>query len=246
MGQSPRGLENGTDDCQEKITMPLSDCFVDLIAYVAYGIENPETLPGSTEDLARYLDVLIVSSEEKRVQGGYSQEDYDLARFAVFVWIDETIMKSSIASKQYWQKNLLQRTYYKTTGGGVEFYRRLDALDADQDPIREVYVMCLALGYAGRYAINNDDQVTREAIKAKHVKRLTGSNEALSSMISQGKMFPGSYSLGDSTSQAVKRHSPRPSWVSLCLGIAPVGVFAFLYFLYRFILNNEILAKLVV
>ncbi|MBU1169343.1 MAG: DotU family type IV/VI secretion system protein [Proteobacteria bacterium] len=225
--------------------MPLSDCFVDLIAYVAYGMREPDTMPSSCDELARIFDRLIVSSEEKRVVGGYSLEDYDLARFAVLVWIDETIMKSSWTGKGNWQKKLLQKAYYKTSGGGVEFYKKLDALEADQDPVREVYFVCLALGYSGRYGVKAGDQGVRETIKSKHLKRLTGSSNALSEFMGKEKIFPGSYAAGETAQHTGKNKLIHPSWVPLLLGVGPICVFAFLYFLYRFILNNEILTKMV-
>lgn len=225
--------------------MPLSDCFVDLIAYVAYGITQPDTLPGSCEDLARNLHTLIEAGEDKRVAGAYSREDYDLARFAVFVWIDETIMKSAYPAKRAWQKRLLQRAYYKTTGGGVEFYKKLEALEADQDPVREVYFLCLALGYSGRYGLKDEDRMAREAIKSRQLKRLTGSTEDLSTYSPKEKMFPGSYGGEFRVSPAGGTTRRGLSLINLCLGLGPLAVFAFLYVLYRFILNNEIAVALV-
>ena len=79
--------------------MRLSDCFVDLIAYVTYAMENRENLPGGCDALYARLEDLIRQSEMTYTKHDFSREDYDLARFAVFVWIDETIMKSTWESK---------------------------------------------------------------------------------------------------------------------------------------------------
>ncbi len=42
-----------------------------------------------------HMDRLINDSESLSEKAGTSREDYDLARFAVFAWIDENIMRST-------------------------------------------------------------------------------------------------------------------------------------------------------
>ena len=223
--------------------MRLSDCFVDLIAYVTYAMENRENLPGGCDALYARLEDLIRQSEMTYTKHDFSREDYDLARFAVFVWIDETIMKSTWESKGGWTRKLLQRAYYKTTDGGVEFYRKLDALELEKTQVREVYFMCLTLGYSGRFGITGDDVTEREGLKSQNLKRLTGTTDALS-VLSREKVFPDAYPAGESVKKTGGRWAMRGSFMAVVLGIGPVGIFVFLYVLYHFILNNEIMTKL--
>lgn len=225
--------------------MHLSDCFVDLIAYVAAGVKEPRVLPESCENLARIIDDLILESEEKRVSGGFSVEDYNLARFAVFVWTDESIMKSSYPGKDLWRKYLLQRKYYKTTGGGVEFYKKLKSLELDQNQVREVYFLCLSLGYSGRYGLDGEDRIIRDRIKLQNLKHLTGTAEGLGNLSGKDRLFPQSYAEESPDAAAKGKRMRLFSFRSMVLSVLPVGVFAFLYVLYRFILDNEIMAKMV-
>jgi type VI secretion system protein ImpK len=223
--------------------MHLSDCFVDLIAFVAYGTRHPDVLPDSCEDLKRILETLIRTGENRFLEEGFSQTDYDLARFAVLVWADETLMKSSWKGKGQWSQHLLQKAYFKTSGGGVEFYRKLETLDADQGAAREVFALCLALGYSGRYSFAGEDRVTRDRIKARTLRQLTGSNEALATLALRNRLFPEAYERDDDSPETGKKRR-FPSLSSVFLTVFPLGVLGFLYALYRFILNHELTSTL--
>lgn len=223
--------------------MRLSDCFADLIAYASYGVQIPERLPASAADLALRFGTLIDRCEDKRIEGGFSREDFDLARFAVLVWIDETIMTSAYPGKAVWPRHLLQRAYCKTTEGGFTFYSTLDTLTADQDPVREVFLLCLALGYCGRYGHREQDRLTRDTLRLRHLRRLTGSSDMPVDDDLRERLFPESYgaeATPDVPAKPSRRHLPL-----IGLALVPVGVFVFLFALYRFILDNEMAVNLV-
>ena len=224
--------------------MRLSDCFVDLFAYVSHVMAGKEDWPPSGDILCRKVSDLIAQSESFRDENGFDRDDYDQARFAVFVWIDEMVMKSAFDGKSIWQKQLLQRRYYKTSGGGVAFYTRLEALEPEKNQVREVYYLCLSLGFSGRYGAGDEDRVLKDNLKARHLKRLTGTNDAISVLLRE-KMFPDAYAAGKGLPSGKQKNNLKSLLVPILLGAAPVGVFVFLYTLYRFILNNEIITKLV-
>ncbi|GAB6097183.1 type VI secretion system protein TssL [Desulfatiferula olefinivorans] len=224
--------------------MRLSDCFADLIAYASYGVRTPERLPASAADLAQRFGTLIDRCEDRRIDGGFSREDFDPARLAVVVWIDETIMTSAYPDKAAWPRHLLQRTYCKTTDGGFVFYSTLDNLTADQDPVREVFLLCLALGYCGRYGHREQDRLTRDTLRLRHLRRLTGSSDGLTGDDLGERLFPEAYGAGEMPDGPAKP-SRRRRLPLIGLALIPVGVFVFLFALYRFILDNETAVNLV-
>jgi len=77
----------------------------------------------------------------------------EAARFAVVAYLDELILVSQWQHKSMWQQSTLQREQFHTTNAGAEFYTRLSALGDDDDAraAREVYYLCLALGFRGKY-----------------------------------------------------------------------------------------------
>ncbi len=223
--------------------MRLCDCFIDLIAYVTYLRKN-NAISTMTEDEVR---LEIVKRIERSMllfeENSFLHDDYDLARFAVFAWIDEAMMQMEWEGKKQWKKNLLQREFYKTSGGGLEFYNKIERLEPEQNDVREVYYLCLVSGFKGMYGPSEEDTFARDAVKSKMLKRLTGTTDA-PSVPANDFFFPEGY--GDYRNRPESgRKKFRITPVSAMLTAGPVAVFLFLFLLYRFILNNEMTFKLV-
>src|SRR5512137_2148104 len=107
--------------------MHLSDCFMEVFAYVTYFLKSAETKQPTFDQIKGDVRRLLKESEGIMGRGGLPREDYDLARFAVCAWVDEAILKSSWSEKGLWLKDQLQRLYYNTTDAGEEFFDRLTA-----------------------------------------------------------------------------------------------------------------------
>ena len=147
-------------------------------------------------------------------------------------------MESSWSEKQNWPGNSLQRKYYETTKGGVEFYDRLKNLEPDENHVREVYYFCLVSGFTGVYGNSEDQSLIIDEIKSKNLKYLTGTSDDIS--VSEGMLFKQAYDfdrMPENTS-SLKNRLISPLYI---LGIAsPVLIFIFLFFIYKLILNNLI------
>ncbi|MEE9612320.1 MAG: DotU family type IV/VI secretion system protein, partial [Desulfatiglandales bacterium] len=155
--------------------MRLSDCFVELIAYVAYFLKSLAQTQPPFEKVKADVQRLLSKSEECLPKGVFSQEDYDQARFAICAWADESILNSSWQEKSRWMGEQLQRLYYQTTDAGEEFFERMNRLAPHQREVREVYYLCLAMGFTGRYCHEGDDYLL-EQLKTSNLKLLMGSS----------------------------------------------------------------------
>lgn len=221
--------------------MRLTDSFIDLIAYVAYFTSSSEASGQSYDQVRTDIDRLIQASGDMAETQGVSHKDYDLARFAVCAWIDESIMASAWDHRLMWQRTLLQKAHYRTTDGGILFFDRLKDLGPDQNDIREVYYLCIALGFSGKFCLDGD-AVRLDQLQSTNSKLLTGSARGALS-IEGNTLFPASFQL-DENGQPVKqtRQTGTMAWAAICA--APVVIFTFMFFIYRFILNNEIVFKM--
>jgi len=215
--------------------MRLIDCFMNIIAYVAYlgksGTEKQSSYDHVRADIRR----LIAQSESCLENETVSREDYDMARFAVFAWIDETIMSFSWDGRIQWQREQLQRLYYQTADAGEIFFERLNTIGPHQRDVREVYYLCLAMGFLGQYC-NDGDEYLLEQLKTSNLKLLMGSSIGMPSL-DKRELFPDAYPVesAEVTSLKVKRRfSP---FALICLG-APVALYSILFLIYRFVLNN--------
>ena len=206
------------------------DCFTDILAYTAFLLKGRETV--SFDQAKADLDRLISQSESRLHD--HSREDYDLARFAVFAWVDEAVLGSNWEGKTEWQKKPLQRRFYQTADAGELFFQRLNTIGPHQGGVREVYYLCLAMGFTGQYC-NQGDEMLIEQLKASNLKLITGSSVDLPSLESM-TLFPEAYAGGTGTDNLKKRSSLN--WVSLTSVLLPPGLMGILFVIFKFILNN--------
>lgn len=216
--------------------MRLSDCFVELIAYTALVIRPDVGGQTTFEQVDADIRRLIAESEAKCQQGGFASADYDLARFAVFAWIDETILSSAWEGKSRWLGEQLQRRYYNTADAGKLFFERLNTLGPHQPDVREIYYLCLAMGFTGQYCNEGDDYLL-EQLKLSNLKLLTGSSMGLPDL-NQATLFPDAYAPDTGQLPATGPKLKRFSTFTLICAGAPVLLFGMLFLIYRFILGN--------
>lgn len=215
--------------------MRLIDCFINIISFVAFFLKSPGVKQASYDKIKANIQHLIAESERCIENEKISREDYDLARFAVLAWIDEAIMSSSWDGRTYWQREKLQRQYYQTEDAGEIFFDRLNAIGLQKREVREVYYMCLALGFTGQYC-NAGDEILLEGLKDENLKILTG-NSIDTSSLEKRELFPEAYHVESVRSKSLKPRGPF-SFFSLIWFIAPVLFLGGLFVLYRVLLEN--------
>lgn len=213
--------------------MHLSDYFIELVAYVNYFLRSDENRKLSGDQLKNNIQKLLSQSEDGLRKGDISPDDYDQARFAVCAWIDEALLNSTWPHKEVWIRQQLQRIYYNTTDAGEIFFDRLNSLGPHQLEVREIYYLCLALGFTGRYF--NDDY-TLEQIKTASLKLLMGSSLGLPSL-ERVDLFPEAYPAGDADID-LSEDKRRSKWFIAACAAAPLALLITLFVTYCFILNN--------
>jgi len=213
--------------------MRLTNCFIDIIAYVAYFLKSAVARQPSYDQVRADILSQIAKSESCLENGAVSREDYDLARFAVFAWVDEAIMASSWEGRTQWQREKLQRRYYQTDHAGEIFFERMNSIVHQRD-VREVYYICLAMGFKGQYC-GVRDEILLEGLKEEILKIITGSSLNLPAL-EKRNFFPEAYQ-----EESFKPIPPKPpdifSTVTLICLCAPVVIFGALFLGCRFLLE---------
>lgn len=224
--------------------MRLTDCFIDMIAFVAYFARRVAAGQPSFEKTQANILQLLSTSQALMNQGNFTPEDYDLARFAVVAWVDETIMNSEWNHRDRWQRELLQRKYYQAADAGEIFFERLNQLGPHQRDVREIYYLCLAMGFRGQYC-HEGDEFLLDQLKNSNLKMLTGSSVGLPTF-DREELFPEAYSAEAQATSAVKTRWRFSPFTLLGLGF-PAVLFISLFVIYSFILNHladNLLSKL--
>lgn len=164
--------------------MRLIDCFCELFAFVLQLVANTQDYQyaEARQVHGRCLD-LVEEARQCCKKRGYEQQRFEQALFAITVWIDETILCSSLPFIQDWPNLLLQLHFFNTNNGGDEFYERLEQLDLEDNQLIEIFAYCFAFGFHGRlYA----DTVLLEKQRTELYGRLHSTTPAK-------KLFPASY-----------------------------------------------------
>ncbi len=128
----------------------LADLCGDLLAFALQLKRSSD--PGDAEVLRQKIDEQFRSLETRARQADLLQEDVQQAKYAIAAFIDEMILTSSWPLKDSWADKPLQLAYFNDFAAGEEFYNKIDALrGAKRNGVLEVYYLCLALGFRGKY-----------------------------------------------------------------------------------------------
>ncbi|MDH5387812.1 MAG: DotU family type IV/VI secretion system protein [Gammaproteobacteria bacterium] len=146
--------------------MRIVDCFTDAILY-ARKLARGDIQVASADEARTNLMSLLDKSKTMSEEYAISSEMLEQAKFPVVAFVDELFLCSNWAYKSEWKTNTLQRLCFNTTSAGSAFYDRLNELNKfgpDRD-IREIYALCLGLGFRGKY-FRGEDRQRYEEIKA--------------------------------------------------------------------------------
>ncbi|MFT4607755.1 MAG: type VI secretion system protein ImpK [Urechidicola sp.] len=195
--------------------MRIVDCFTDVLLFTRKFCRGElEQMP--VDQVRGYLQDLFQKSEAMAEQDNMVGDFYQASKFPVVSLVDEMLQTSNWVEKTAWSKNPLQRIYFDTTKAGAEFYSRLNVLNKfgpDRD-IREVYALCLGLGFKGKY-FRGEDRKQYEEIKAFNLSLLLP-DEAQRN-IDSATLFPFAYKKHDkdNTNPYKSRFSIYPILIGL-------------------------------
>lgn len=112
-------------------------------------IEQNVTLDAEAEQ--RHLQHLFREAEAKLGE----RTGWDLARYALAVWIDEVLIEAPWSGRDWWVDNLLEFALFKTRDRATQFYLKAkEASELKSGDAFEVYYLCVVLGYYGFYALS--------------------------------------------------------------------------------------------
>ena len=188
----------------------ISNCFTEVLAYASLFKKTCAQKQQSHAEVHGQINKLLAESAKMSTQFAIDPRDYDDARFAVCAWLDEMFMNAPWTHRNEWQRSLLQTELYGTTNAGEEFFERLNRLGRNQNHIREVYFICLCLGFMGRYC-HPGDEILLGQLRLSNINELLGSRATLDAY-SREAMFNCAY---ESLSSERSRFLPIPKLASL-------------------------------
>lgn len=201
---------------------PLRDIFADLISYVLLFRASCGERPPSPNAVRERIDGLI-SEQERRVKAGEASWDaYREGLFAVLSWVDDSVLNSSWPHRGQWRHLMLDR--FDTLNAGTEFFQRLEK-PSSRD-VKEIYFLCLGLGFEGRYALGGSAEQLRE-YRRRLYRDITGTVD-----LRRDRLFPEAYARARGPAK-VERKRIGAAWFALALLIPALLFGVYWYLLHR-------------
>jgi type VI secretion system protein ImpK len=176
---------------------------------------------------------LLRSADDEGKRAGYASVDVKYALYAVVAYVDETVLNSGQPAFDSWAKHPLQLDIFGKQVAGEAVFQYLTQLLARDDSddladVLEVYLLCLLLGFRGRYA--SGDQDTLDAITARvreRIDRIRGPSGELA----PGWSLPPSQKVGRVRDELLRRIYYAAA------GMAVMGIV--LFAIYTFVLRSH-------
>jgi type VI secretion system protein ImpK len=202
---------------------PLREIFADLISYVLLFRVICGERPPAPSAVRERIDALLAEQERRVKAGGASWDAYRLALFAVLSWVDETIQTSSWPYRTEWRHLMLGT--FQTLNAGREFFTRLEQIPPDAREVKEIYFLCLSLGFEGQFALGDKSEMLRE-YRRRLYQDIAGSAE-----VRPERIFPEAYA--PSRTVARGRRRLGAAWFGLAILIPALLFGVYWYLLHR-------------
>jgi type VI secretion system protein ImpK len=130
------------------------------------------------EDFRNQVLGAVASAREQARAVGYSEDHIRWAVFAVIAFLDEAALKSANPVFREWARSPMHNRLFKSghVAGDTFFEYVRDLLIGDNSSatadVLEIYLLCLLLGYRGRYGEGNEGNL--RAIEEKIAAKLQG------------------------------------------------------------------------
>lgn len=104
----------------------------------------------------------LKKAEKEALTKGYMPADIRPATFAVVAFLDESVLNSTNVAFADWSRMPLQEELYGNQLAGEIFFENLEKLLARPDSqdladLLEIHLLCLLLGYKGRYGLSGQE-----------------------------------------------------------------------------------------
>ncbi|UCC71392.1 MAG: DotU family type IV/VI secretion system protein [Gemmatimonadota bacterium] len=166
---------------QGKLALALQEAFT-----AAVRLRSNRQVGSDAASFRTQIKHLLGQADQEARRAGYDGETAKLAVYAYIVFLDESVLNSQQTMFADWPNKPLQEEVFGGHTGGEVFFQYLNDLLGRQDSqdladLLEVYLLCLLLGYEGRYSVAGKGELAglTEAVSDK-IQRIRGGYGELS------------------------------------------------------------------
>jgi len=179
---------------------------------------------GDVETFRRRMRAALQEAQREAGLAGYGSAEIRDAEFAVVAFLDEAILSSKEPKAEEWRKKPLNIELFGQAVAGDVFFDKLLDIERRRDSVQladllEVYLLCLLLGFEGRFAPPLRGEAFRIA------ERLRGRIESI-----RGTDYKVSPPLEFPVEPMSVAPATSPTWRWWVLGSAAAAVLLFLLY----------------
>ena len=129
------------------------------------------------EHLRRQASQEVRGFEERARQSGIPAEDALAARYALCTVVDEAVLNTPWGAQSGWAGQSLLVTFHRESSGGEKFFQILDRVQAEPQryiALLELLYACLALGFEGRFRLDERGPVRLAEIRHNLYRTIQG------------------------------------------------------------------------
>lgn len=137
----------------------MNDAYAQLVGpVIQYVVDFPRRLEQGEDPPLREVRsdlTALLAEAEQRASTRDLAGDFATAKYALVYWVDEILINSSWSHALEWRDHILEWEYYRERLAGEEFFEKARQAEGfTRTDALEVFFLCVALGFQGKYAVN--------------------------------------------------------------------------------------------
>jgi type VI secretion system protein ImpK len=139
------------------------------------------------ESLRRQTIQEIRTFEERARRAEVPPEDVLAARYALCTVIDEAVLNTPWGAQSDWSSQSLLVTFHREAAGGEKFFQILERVSGEPQrylALLELLYVCLALGFEGRYRLDERGPARLAEVRETLYRRIEGLRDSADSDLS--------------------------------------------------------------
>jgi type VI secretion system protein ImpK len=160
--------------------------------------------------------------ETEAPESGIDREDAQDAIYALALFLDEDVATSEWTGKLQWANEPLYAVKLQDPEGGINFFRKLDEMGDRRRAVKEVFLVCLAMGFRGKYA---ELEPTQQAAKLGEIRQRVLRSIHTTPLDNVEELFPEAY---EPAQPLVDDVPPPPKWwITASFGVVALAVIVY-------------------
>ena len=196
---------------------------IDLCTPVlAYSSVLPRDAGGMHPSYAQFRQEVLAALQKIETEApeqGIDREDAQDAIYGLSLFLDEDVATSEWTGKMQWANEPLYAVKLQDPEGGINFFRKLDEMGERRRAVKEVFLVCLAMGFRGKYA---ELEPSQQAAKLGEIRQRVLRSIHPTPLDSVEELFPEAY---EPAQPLVDDVPPPPKWwITASFGVVALSI----------------------